>query len=78
MDYTNPNLDLGQLSADFSRGGRLLIRDFFRADVADALASAHRQGLAHLCLQPDHVLRTSHGQLKVAGLAVDAASTFAS
>ena len=40
MDYINPNLDLGQLNADFSRGGRLLIRDFFRPDVADALARA--------------------------------------
>ena len=31
------------------------------------------QGLSHLCLTPEHVLRTSHGQIKVAGLAVDAA-----
>lgn len=43
------------------------------AEIADALAAAHRQGLAHLCLQPEHVLRTPHGQVKVAGLAVDAA-----
>jgi Rps23 Pro-64 3,4-dihydroxylase Tpa1-like proline 4-hydroxylase len=40
MDYTNPDLDLSQLSAEFSRRGRLLIRDFFRPDVADALARA--------------------------------------
>ena len=26
-------------------------------------------GLAHLCLQPEHVLRTTHGQVKVGGLA---------
>jgi hypothetical protein len=42
-------------------------------EVANALDAAHRQGLAHLCLTPEHVLRTSHGQIKVAGLAVDAA-----
>ena len=42
-------------------------------DVAEALAAAHRAGLAHLCLQPEHVLRTTHGQVKVGGLAVDAA-----
>ncbi|MGZ4589256.1 MAG: hypothetical protein ACXV2I_00505 [Actinomycetes bacterium] len=42
-------------------------------EVAAALQSAHSEGLAHLCLTPEHVLRTSHGQIKVAGLAVDAA-----
>ena len=42
-------------------------------EVANALDAAHRQGLSHLCLTPEHVLRTSHGQVKVAGLAVDAA-----
>jgi hypothetical protein len=42
-------------------------------EVATALDAAHRAGLAHLCLTPEHVLRTSHGQVKVAGLAVDAA-----
>ncbi|MDQ1670424.1 MAG: hypothetical protein QOE40_2485 [Actinomycetota bacterium] len=42
-------------------------------EVAGALDAAHQQGLAHLCLTPEHVLRTSHGQVKVAGLAVDAA-----
>ena len=42
-------------------------------DVAEALAAAHQAGLAHLCLQPEHVLRTTHGQVKVGGLAVDAA-----
>jgi hypothetical protein len=42
-------------------------------EVANALDAAHREGLAHLCLTPEHVLRTSHGQVKVAGLAVDAA-----
>jgi serine/threonine protein kinase len=43
------------------------------SEVAGALDAAHRDGLAHLCLTPEHVLRTSHGQVKVAGLAVDAA-----
>ena len=43
-------------------------------ELAAALAAAHDAGLAHLCLQPEHVLRTAHGQLKVAGLAVDAAA----
>jgi hypothetical protein len=43
------------------------------AEVAGALDAAHRDGLAHLCLTPEHVLRTGHGQIKVAGLAVDAA-----
>jgi hypothetical protein len=42
-------------------------------DIAGALEAAHQAGLAHLCLQPDHVLRTSHGQIKVGGLAIDAA-----
>ncbi len=42
-------------------------------EIAEALAAAHRQGLAHLCLQPEQVLRMAHGQVKVAGLAVDAA-----
>ncbi len=47
-------------------------RDLVR-EIADALDSAHRDGLAHLCLQPEHVLRTSHGQVKIVGLAVEAA-----
>ena len=42
-------------------------------DIAGALDAAHQAGLAHLCLQPEHVLRTSHGQIKVGGLAIDAA-----
>jgi hypothetical protein len=42
-------------------------------DIAGALDAAHQAGLAHLCLQPEHVLRTSHGQVKVGGLAIDAA-----
>ena len=43
-------------------------------ELAAAISTAHDAGLSHLCLQPEHVLRTAHGQLKVAGLAVDAAA----
>jgi hypothetical protein len=43
-------------------------------EVAEALSAAHVAGLAHLCLVPDAVLRTHHGQVKVSGLAVDAAA----
>jgi putative peptidoglycan lipid II flippase len=43
-------------------------------DLAGALSAAHDQGLSHLCLQPEHVLRTTHGQVKIAGLGVDAAA----
>jgi putative peptidoglycan lipid II flippase len=43
-------------------------------ELAEAISTAHDAGLSHLCLQPEHVLRTAHGQLKVAGLAVDAAA----
>jgi F5/8 type C domain len=43
-------------------------------EIAEALAAARRAGLAHLCLQPEHVLRTAHGQVKIGGLAVDAAA----
>ncbi|MDQ1627864.1 MAG: hypothetical protein QOI54_1608 [Actinomycetota bacterium] len=56
--------------------GRVLPADQARdlaLEVAGALEAAHQEGLAHLCLTPEHVLRTSHGQIKVAGLAVDAA-----
>ena len=42
-------------------------------DIAEALDVAHGEGLAHLCLRPEHVLRTTHGQLKIVGLAVEAA-----
>lgn len=43
-------------------------------EISAALASAHASGLTHMSLQPDHVLQTAHGQIKVAGLAVDAAA----
>ncbi|MFJ9148703.1 protein kinase family protein [Streptomyces sp. NPDC102270] len=41
--------------------------------VASAMAAAHREGLAHLRLNPNAVLRTSSGQWRIRGLAVNAA-----
>lgn len=41
--------------------------------VAAALASAHETGLAHLCLEPRNILVTDTRQVKVVGLAVEAA-----
>ncbi|MFF3288606.1 protein kinase family protein [Streptomyces sp. NPDC003023] len=41
--------------------------------VSQAMAAAHREGLAHLKLTPGAVLRTSTGQYRIRGLAVNAA-----
>ncbi|MGW0602463.1 protein kinase family protein [Streptomyces sp. NPDC002640] len=41
--------------------------------VSQAMAAAHREGLAHLCLTPSTVLRTSTGQWRIRGLAVSSA-----
>ncbi|MER6915270.1 protein kinase family protein [Streptomyces sp. NPDC000594] len=41
--------------------------------VSQAMAAAHREGLAHLRLTPGAVLRTSTGQYRIRGLAVNAA-----
>ncbi|MCX4549544.1 protein kinase family protein [Streptomyces sp. NBC_01387] len=41
--------------------------------VSQAMAAAHREGLAHLRLTPSAVLRTSSGQYRIRGLAVNAA-----
>ncbi len=41
--------------------------------LAQALAAAHREGLAHLRLTPSCVLRTGMGQYRIRGLAVTAA-----
>jgi serine/threonine protein kinase len=41
--------------------------------VSQAMAAAHREGLAHLRLTPSAVLRTSTGQYRIRGLAVNAA-----
>ncbi|MEV6051578.1 protein kinase family protein [Streptomyces sp. NPDC052107] len=43
------------------------------SQVGSAMAAAHREGLAHLRLNPNAVLRTSTGQWRIRGLAVNAA-----
>ncbi|MBW1601758.1 protein kinase family protein [Streptomyces sp. JJ66] len=43
------------------------------SQLAQAMAVAHREGLAHLRLTPGSVLRTATGQYRVRGLAVNAA-----
>ncbi|KNB49118.1 protein kinase family protein [Streptomyces caatingaensis] len=43
------------------------------SQVSQAMASAHREGLAHLRLGPASVLRTGSGQYRIRGLAVMAA-----
>ncbi|WP_329411717.1 serine/threonine protein kinase [Streptomyces sp. NBC_00704] len=43
------------------------------SQIASAMAAAHREGLAHLRLSPNAVLRTSSGQWRIRGLAVNAA-----
>ncbi|MEU9333069.1 protein kinase family protein [Streptomyces sp. NPDC048290] len=43
------------------------------SQVSAAMAAAHREGLAHLRLNPNAVLRTSTGQWRLRGLAVNAA-----
>ena len=42
------------------------------AEGAEALASAHAAGVAHLCLTPDSLRWTSGGGVKVVGLGIDA------
>jgi hypothetical protein len=43
------------------------------SQVSQAMATAHREGLAHLRLTPGSVLRTGSGQYRIRGLAVNAA-----
>lgn len=43
------------------------------SQVSQAMAAAHREGLAHLKLTPGAVLRSSTGQYRIRGLAVNAA-----
>ncbi|MBN0043288.1 serine/threonine protein kinase [Streptomyces actuosus] len=43
------------------------------SQISAAMAAAHREGLAHLRLNPNAVLRTSTGQWRIRGLAVNAA-----
>ncbi|MEU3522935.1 protein kinase family protein [Streptomyces sp. NPDC038707] len=56
-------------------GGPLEPHDAYQMvhQVAAAMAAAHREGLAHLRLNPNAVLRTSTGQWRIRGLAVNAA-----
>jgi hypothetical protein len=44
----------------------------FLLEAAEALASAHSSGLAHLCLTPHNLVWTSGGTVKVTGLGVEA------
>ncbi|MFF9751965.1 serine/threonine protein kinase [Streptomyces sp. DH-12] len=55
--------------------GPLEVYDAYQmvSQVSSAMAAAHREGLAHLRLNPNAVLRTSTGQWRVRGLAVNAA-----
>ncbi|AVH96495.1 MULTISPECIES: protein kinase family protein [Streptomyces] len=43
------------------------------SQVSQAMAAAHREGLSHLRLTPSAVLRSSTGQYRIRGLAVNAA-----
>ncbi|MGW3551827.1 protein kinase family protein [Streptomyces griseoincarnatus] len=55
--------------------GPLEVYDAYQmvSQVSSAMAAAHREGLAHLRLNPNAVLRTSTGQWRIRGLAVNAA-----
>jgi eukaryotic-like serine/threonine-protein kinase len=44
----------------------------FLLEAAEALASAHDAGLAHLCMTPHNLVWTSGGTVKVTGLGVEA------
>jgi hypothetical protein len=46
---------------------------FMVTEVAEALATAHLGGLAHLSVTPDTVIFGDNGQIKLSGLCVDAA-----
>ncbi|MFD7096363.1 protein kinase family protein [Streptomyces xanthophaeus] len=43
------------------------------SQISQAMTAAHREGLAHLRLTPSAILRTSTGQYRIRGLAVNAA-----
>ncbi|MFC9546302.1 protein kinase family protein [Streptomyces sp. NPDC014603] len=55
--------------------GPLEVYDAYQmvSQIASAMAAAHREGLSHLRLNPNSVLRTSTGQWRIRGLAVNAA-----
>ncbi|MFD5699336.1 protein kinase family protein [Streptomyces lasiicapitis] len=66
--------DATELTALFA-AGPLEAHDAYQlvSQVSQAMAAAHREGLAHLRLAPSAVLRTSSGQYRIRGLAVNAA-----
>ncbi|KPI07779.1 protein kinase [Actinobacteria bacterium OK074] len=55
--------------------GPLEVYDAYQmvSQLSQAMAAAHREGLAHLRLNPSSVLRASTGQWRIRGLAVNAA-----
>ncbi|EST37471.1 hypothetical protein N566_12895 [Streptomycetaceae bacterium MP113-05] len=56
-------------------GGPLPAHEAYQlvAQVAQAVAAAHQEGLSHLLISPAAVLRTGSGQYRIRGLAVSAA-----
>jgi hypothetical protein len=61
--------------ADLLRTGALEPHEAYQmvSQVSQGMAAAHREGLAHLRLDPGAVLRTVSGQYRIRGLAVAAA-----
>ncbi|MFJ8882252.1 serine/threonine protein kinase [Streptomyces sp. NPDC102402] len=66
--------DATELTALLS-AGPLEAHDAYQlvSQISQAMAAAHREGLAHLRLTPGAVLRSSTGQYRIRGLAVNAA-----
>ncbi|MDR3082066.1 MAG: protein kinase family protein [Streptomyces sp.] len=67
--------DATELSTLLTSGQPLEPHDAYQlvSQISQAMAAAHREGLAHLRLTPSSVLRTSSGQYRIRGLAVLAA-----
>jgi hypothetical protein len=61
--------------SDLLTAGALEPHDAYQlvTQLSQAMAAAHREGLAHLRLTPGTVLRTGSGQYRIRGLAVSAA-----
>ena len=60
---------------DLLLGGPLEPHEAYQlvSQLAQGMAAAHREGLAHLLLDPSSVLRTGVGQYRIRGLAVNSA-----